>query len=48
MKVNKSIKCDVVSCSHNAHGCNCQLDSIKVCCDSDSDKSTCCGSFECK
>ena len=47
-KMNKAIACDVVQCAHNCCGRGCDLDSIKICCDNDSGKCTCCGSFECK
>lgn len=43
MNKNYSIKCDVTKCKHNAEGCNCQLDTIKVTCGCDN--CTCCGSF---
>ncbi|MBR5192249.1 MAG: DUF1540 domain-containing protein [Clostridia bacterium] len=41
---NYSIKCDVTKCQHNADGCNCNLDTIKVtcCC---GEQCTCCGSY---
>ena len=41
---NYSIKCDVTKCKHNAEGCNCMLETIKVtvCCGS---QCTCCGSY---
>ena len=32
MNRNYSIKCDVEKCKHNAEGCNCQLECIKVTC----------------
>ncbi|MBQ9103620.1 MAG: DUF1540 domain-containing protein [Clostridia bacterium] len=44
MSRNYSVKCDVRKCSHNADGCNCSLDCIKVTCSDGS--CTCCGSFD--
>ncbi len=32
MNRNYSIKCDVTKCRHNAEGCNCQLQSVKITC----------------
>ena len=43
MKKNYSIRCDVSGCRHNAEGCNCQLDVIKVTCGKGS--CTCCGDY---
>ena len=43
MSRNYSIRCDVTKCKHNAQGCNCALDSIKVTCGCQGD--TCCGDF---
>ncbi len=44
MSRNYSIKCDVTRCKHNADGCNCGLDCIKVtCCTGDT--CTCCGDY---
>ena len=46
MYKNSSIKCDVRRCKHNADGCNCELQSIKVgCCDATCQGQTCCESF---
>ena len=45
MNKNHSIKCDVRTCRHNAEGCNCQLDRIKVTCGC-GDDCTCCGSYD--
>ena len=44
MNRNYSIKCDVTKCMHNADGCNCQLECIKVTC-GNGDSKTCCGDF---
>lgn len=44
MNKNHSIKCDVKSCAHNAEGCNCCLESIKVTCGC-GDNETCCGDY---
>lgn len=32
MNRNYSIKCDVKKCRHNADGCNCCLDQVKITC----------------
>lgn len=46
MYKNSSIKCDVRNCKHNAEGCNCELQTIKVgCCDPCGGRNTCCESF---
>ena len=45
MHKNYSIKCDVTNCRHNAEGCNCALDSIKVTCGC-GEQCTCCGDYE--
>ena len=42
--MNDAIKCDVKSCMHNADGCNCRLESIKVTCGCGEHK-TCCGDY---
>ena len=44
MEKNYCIRCDVESCKHNAEGCCCELDSIKVthgC----GEQCTCCGDY---
>lgn len=41
---NNSIRCDVENCRHNADGCNCGLDSIKVTCGC-GENCTCCGDY---
>ncbi|MBQ7374093.1 MAG: DUF1540 domain-containing protein [Clostridia bacterium] len=43
-KCNNHIKCDVCDCTHNLHGRNCSLDSVKITCTSAD--CTCCGDFE--
>ncbi len=45
MNRNYSIRCDVDKCRHNTDGCNCSLDSIKVCCGC-GDNCTCCGDYQ--
>ena len=32
MDKNFCIKCDVTRCRHNADGCNCRLDAVKITC----------------
>ncbi|MBQ9485660.1 MAG: DUF1540 domain-containing protein [Clostridia bacterium] len=41
---NYSIKCDVKNCKHNADGCNCCLDCVKITKES-ADGSTRCDDF---
>lgn len=41
---NYSIKCDVRKCSHNAEGCNCSLDCVKISCKDGA--CTCCESYD--
>ncbi len=47
MNRNYSIKCDVKECAHNAEGCNCSLDCVKITCGCD-EHCTCCDSFNSK
>ncbi|MBR1968214.1 MAG: DUF1540 domain-containing protein [Clostridia bacterium] len=44
MYKNSCIKCDVEKCKHNADGCNCELESIKVTCGC-GEQCTCCGDY---
>lgn len=44
MNKNYSIKCDVKKCRHNAEGCNCCLDSVKITCGC-GENQTCCGDY---
>lgn len=44
MDKNYAIRCDVRKCVHNAEGCNCELESIKVTCP-DGEGYTRCNSF---
>ncbi|MBO5068475.1 MAG: DUF1540 domain-containing protein [Clostridia bacterium] len=44
MYKNSCIKCDVKKCKHNADGCNCELESIKVTCGC-GEQCTCCGDY---
>ena len=46
MYKNSNIKCEVKNCKHNAEGCCCELQSIKVgCSDGCGEQCTCCQSF---
>ena len=46
MYKNSNIKCDVTKCKHNADGCCCELQSIRVgCSEGCGEKGTCCESF---
>lgn len=45
MNRNYSIKCDVEKCRHNADGCCCELDTIRVTCGC-GEQCTCCEDFE--
>ena len=46
MYKNNNIKCDVKKCKHNAEGCWCELQSIRVgSCEGCGEKGTCCESF---
>lgn len=42
---NRDIACNVSTCKHNYHGCNCKLDKITVGCTC-GDTCTCCESFD--
>lgn len=44
--VNHDIACNVDTCKHNYHGCNCKLEKITVGCACDSSSCTCCESYD--
>ncbi|MDY6367225.1 MAG: DUF1540 domain-containing protein [Clostridia bacterium] len=45
MSRNYSIKCDVMKCRHNADGCNCCLDAVKITCSGAGEKCTYCDDY---